>query len=107
LPGIKSEVIETQRLGHAREAVEGLQLAELECYDGVIAVGGDGLFQEILTGLLSIRCVLIGTRTSRTQRCRAVKGSVLVLRLLQFQGCASRWPQLWDAPDCSRADLCG
>ena len=31
-------VVETERAGHARELVEGLAPAELESYDGIVAV---------------------------------------------------------------------
>ncbi|CAL5222892.1 g5321 [Coccomyxa viridis] len=55
LAGIKSTVVETQRADHAKEIVTGLSLSELQSFDGFIAVGGDGLFQEILNGLLAIR----------------------------------------------------
>ncbi|KAK9833420.1 hypothetical protein WJX81_003514 [Elliptochloris bilobata] len=53
--GARSVVVETERAGHARELVEGLSAAELESYDGIVAVGGDGLFQEALNGLLAVR----------------------------------------------------
>ena len=31
-------VVQTERAGHARELVEGLSLAELDGYDGIVAV---------------------------------------------------------------------
>lgn len=48
-------MVETERLNHARGVLEGLTLQELAGYDGVVAVGGDGLFQETINGLLAIR----------------------------------------------------
>ncbi|CAL8471765.1 g11307 [Coccomyxa elongata] len=53
--GVKCTAIETEREGHAREVVQALSLAELQTYDGIVAVGGDGLFQEVLNGLLGVR----------------------------------------------------
>ena len=55
--GIRCDVVETQRLNHAREEVAGLSLAALQGIDGIVAVGGDGLFQEVLNGVLAIRHV--------------------------------------------------
>lgn len=64
--GISAEVVVTERAGHAKQIVlESLALPnsravgdnvqddtqELE-YDGIVAVGGDGIFHEILNGLL-------------------------------------------------------
>jgi ceramide kinase len=37
--------------GHARSAVANLPPADLRALDGIIAVGGDGLFAEVLLGL--------------------------------------------------------
>ena len=48
-------MVETQRFNHAREEVAGLSLAALQGIDGIVAVGGDGLFQEVLNGVLAIR----------------------------------------------------
>ena len=48
-------LVETKHLNHARQVMEALTLPELCSYDGVVAVGGDGLFQETLNGLLAIR----------------------------------------------------
>ena len=53
--GVACKVVETERLNHARQLLEALPLAELRSYDGIVAVGGDGLFQEALNGLLAIR----------------------------------------------------
>lgn len=38
--------------GHAREYLKTLPRSELLQYDGVVGVGGDGLFQELMNGLL-------------------------------------------------------
>ncbi len=42
---VKFTVIETERTGHAIEVVAGLKADELAQYQGLVAVGGDGLFQ--------------------------------------------------------------
>lgn len=39
--------------GHARDYVESISRSELLRYDGVVGVGGDGLFQELINGLLN------------------------------------------------------
>jgi ceramide kinase len=57
--GISAKVVETERAGHATQIVLDALLPhgsrtnnnELE-YDGIVAVGGDGIFHEILNGLL-------------------------------------------------------
>lgn len=36
--GVKCTAIETEREGHAREVVQALSLAELQTYDGIVAV---------------------------------------------------------------------
>ncbi|KAK9913987.1 hypothetical protein M0R45_037786 [Rubus argutus] len=52
---VKTKVIVTQRAGHAYDAMASIGNKELISYDGVIAVGGDGFFNEILNGFLSSR----------------------------------------------------
>ncbi|CAM0944962.1 unnamed protein product [Alopecurus aequalis] len=52
---INTKVITTERAGHAYDTLESLSDKELKKFDGVIAVGGDGLFNEILNGLLRSR----------------------------------------------------
>ncbi len=54
--GVQCTVISTERLNHARQVVESLPAEELARFDGIVAVGGDGLFQEALNGLLALRC---------------------------------------------------
>ncbi|XP_046544857.1 ceramide kinase-like isoform X1 [Haliotis rubra] len=49
LAGISTEVIMTERQNHAKEV---LQDYNLESIDGVVCVGGDGTFSEVLNGLL-------------------------------------------------------
>ena len=38
--------------GHAEELVRGLSLEQLQELDGIVAVGGDGLFAELLTAVV-------------------------------------------------------
>ncbi|KAI3921590.1 hypothetical protein MKW92_027050 [Papaver armeniacum] len=52
---VKTKVIVTERAGHAFDVMTSLSNKELNSYDGVVAVGGDGFFNEILNGLLSSR----------------------------------------------------
>ncbi|KAM9324215.1 ceramide kinase-like [Gastrophryne carolinensis] len=49
LAGIETDVIETTRANHARDY---LLEADLQKYDGVVCVGGDGMFSELLHGLV-------------------------------------------------------
>jgi ceramide kinase len=39
--------------GHAEAAVKALTLEQLQALDGLVAVGGDGLFSELLTAVLT------------------------------------------------------
>lgn len=48
-------MVSTERYNHARQVVEALPAEELARFDGVVAIGGDGLFQEALNGLLTLR----------------------------------------------------
>lgn len=50
--GIQCAVIETLHQGHAQGVIESLSLQQLQHLDGLVAVGGDGLFSELLTGVL-------------------------------------------------------
>ncbi|XP_063288619.1 ceramide kinase-like [Pelobates fuscus] len=50
LAGIETEVIETTRANHARDFI--LE-EDLQKYDGVVCVGGDGMFSELLHGLVT------------------------------------------------------
>nr|XP_057934030.1 ceramide kinase isoform X2 [Doryrhamphus excisus] len=48
---ISTDVIVTERANHARDHLKSE--ANLDKYDGVVCVGGDGMFSEILHGLVS------------------------------------------------------
>ncbi|XP_071260684.1 ceramide kinase-like isoform X2 [Salvelinus alpinus] len=48
---ISTDVIVTEHANHARDHLE--TEAELKKYDGVVCVGGDGMFSEIVHGLVS------------------------------------------------------
>lgn len=50
--GVQCDLVETQHQGHAEELVCGLTLEQLQELDGIVAVGGDGLFAELLTAVL-------------------------------------------------------
>jgi ceramide kinase len=49
--GISAKVVETERAGHAMEVVVEAVSGKLE-FDGIVAVGGDGIFHEVLNGVL-------------------------------------------------------
>ncbi|XP_023206050.1 ceramide kinase isoform X2 [Xiphophorus maculatus] len=49
--GILTDVIVTERANHARDHLK--TEANLDDYDGVVCVGGDGMFSEILHGLVT------------------------------------------------------
>ena len=48
-------MVTTERKDHCRTFLEGHSGAELARFDGVVAVGGDGLFQEVLNAVLTLR----------------------------------------------------
>ncbi|KAJ4731961.1 Diacylglycerol kinase, partial [Rhynchospora pubera] len=52
---VETKVIVTERAGHAYDVVSTLPDRELRSLDGIVTVGGDGLFNEVLNGLLSSR----------------------------------------------------
>lgn len=49
LAGIETKIVLTERANHARDLLQSLPLAHL---DGVISVGGDGMFAEVFNGVL-------------------------------------------------------
>lgn len=52
---VKTTVNVTTRAGHAYDLIKTLTNEELCSLDGIITVGGDGLFNEVLNGLLPSR----------------------------------------------------
>lgn len=52
---VKTKVTVTERAGQAFDIMSSITNRELTSYDGVVAVGGDGFFNEILNGLLLSR----------------------------------------------------
>ncbi|KAL3524130.1 hypothetical protein ACH5RR_016964 [Cinchona calisaya] len=52
---VKTKVTVTERAGHSFDVLASITNRELNLYDGVVAVGGDGLFNELLNGLLLSR----------------------------------------------------
>lgn len=51
LAGFKMEVVKTSSAGHARKLASSVDFST--CPDGIICVGGDGIVNEVLNGLLS------------------------------------------------------
>ncbi|XP_051144608.1 sphingoid long-chain bases kinase 1-like [Andrographis paniculata] len=51
LAGFQLEVVKTTSAGHARKLVASIDFSS--CPDGIICVGGDGIINEVLNGLLS------------------------------------------------------
>eukprot|EP00887_Chlorella_sp_A99_P006239 scaffold3.g6239.t1 len=58
--GIKATVVETQWPGHGAAMVQQMPLGELLSYDGLVGVGGDGVFHELMNGLLAVRAAQAG-----------------------------------------------
>ncbi|MQM00623.1 hypothetical protein Taro_033364 [Colocasia esculenta] len=52
---VKTKVTVTERAGHAYDLVASTTEKELSSFDGIVTVGGDGFFNEILNGLLLSR----------------------------------------------------
>ncbi|KAJ7540782.1 hypothetical protein O6H91_10G030700 [Diphasiastrum complanatum] len=52
---VKTKVIHTERLGHAFDVLDKATEEDLSLQDGIVVVGGDGLFNEALNGLLAHR----------------------------------------------------
>lgn len=61
---IETDVRDTQFAGHAQDMLMDMSVEELESLDGIVAVGGDGLFNEIINALLDIRAM--GSRPGKT-----------------------------------------
>ncbi|VDO64073.1 unnamed protein product [Heligmosomoides polygyrus] len=51
-PGLTFEVFMTERANHARDYIVEMPAERWESLDGLISVGGDGLFNELLSGAL-------------------------------------------------------
>ncbi|GAV86936.1 DAGK_cat domain-containing protein [Cephalotus follicularis] len=51
LAGFKLDVVKTTSAGHARSLASSVDISN--CPDGIICVGGDGIINEVLNGLLS------------------------------------------------------
>lgn len=66
---IKYKLIETERQDHARDIVANMAVEELVQYQGIVAVGGDGVFQEVVRGLL-VQRLRGGEGASPSQRIR-------------------------------------
>ncbi len=53
LAGISYEVLKTRHPGHAQQVLMDTHQDDLEgCFDCVVSVGGDGIFNEVVSGLL-------------------------------------------------------
>ncbi|EIE23262.1 hypothetical protein COCSUDRAFT_66245 [Coccomyxa subellipsoidea C-169] len=53
--GVLCSVTVTTRPLDAYKTVRDLSLQELQTCDGILAVGGDGMFQEVLNGVMAVR----------------------------------------------------
>ncbi|KAI4358077.1 hypothetical protein L6164_001980 [Bauhinia variegata] len=51
LAGFRLEVVKTTSAGHARKLASSVDISK--CPDGIICVGGDGIINEVLNGLLT------------------------------------------------------
>ncbi|GMY18564.1 sphingoid long-chain bases kinase 1 [Fagus crenata] len=51
LAGFKLEIVKTTSAGHAKKLASSVDIST--CPDGIICVGGDGIINEVLNGLLS------------------------------------------------------
>ncbi|VDM70060.1 unnamed protein product, partial [Strongylus vulgaris] len=51
-PGLNFEVILTQRANHACDYIMEMPKEQWEAVDSLVSVGGDGLFNEVLSGAL-------------------------------------------------------
>lgn len=51
LAGIQTRVIQTERANHAKDSIEDGNF-DLSAYDGILCVGGDGMFSEILNAII-------------------------------------------------------
>mmetsp|Transcript_22634 Transcript_22634/g.56991 ORF Transcript_22634/g.56991 Transcript_22634/m.56991 type:complete len:615 (+) Transcript_22634:374-2218(+) len=52
---VKFQATVTSAAGHAQEEVQAMTLEEMQALDGLVVVGGDGLFGEVLNALLTVR----------------------------------------------------
>lgn len=59
--GIECDVRQTTHQRHAEEIVCGLNETQTAELDGIVAVGGDGLFHEVVNGLLALRAARDGS----------------------------------------------
>uniref|UniRef100_A0A7S3QT80 DAGKc domain-containing protein n=1 Tax=Dunaliella tertiolecta TaxID=3047 RepID=A0A7S3QT80_DUNTE len=66
---IKYTLVETLHADHARDFVANMKPDELAQYQGVVAVGGDGVFQECVMGLMEQRA-LGGSHLAAASRIR-------------------------------------
>jgi ceramide kinase len=53
--GIRYTVLQTKFGGHARDKLMQMSIEELSSIDGIVAIGGDGIFHEIVNALLELR----------------------------------------------------
>jgi hypothetical protein len=77
---IDVDVRETQFGGHARALLLDMPAVELKSFDGVVAVGGDGLFHEIVNALLQLRTQASTTAASTntgTTRNSSINGMMM------------------------------
>jgi len=109
--GIRYSTHMTKYRGHAKDILNTLTKSELEELDGIVAVGGDGLFHELVNALLSmysderfksqhvekiklghipagstdaVACTLYGTRSAFTAAMHIVLGDSMPLDVLRI-----------------------
>jgi len=97
--GVKVEVAETQRAGHA------VELARAAAYDGVsmvVAAGGDGTIAEVANGLLGSRTLLgiipLGTANVLAKEYGLATGPRAIANTLAYRRTRRLWPGIAQMP---------
>lgn len=111
--GIACTVLETEHSRHAVDLVQGVTQQQLSATDGIVAVGGDGLFHEVINGLLGLReggderavqaaFLRVGTRT--IDQCWQPSSwfGFIIIFLMYHHGLVSSSQNVW-LSSCPRA----
>ena len=69
LAGLENELVVTRYANHARDTIEDPQF-DVEVFDGIVCIGGDGMFSELMNGLLfrSNRDKILATELSQLNK---------------------------------------